>query len=639
MFYEQGGESQCLLAELEACKLYNPSRWLDGSESFGEVKEMIVPEQIAVIEGSSGNHDLTLFYTDAQGAEQQLKYKGGASAAHAYNQAGSSYNEAQYQQGQRYVFSSSTTGVLAGEVIAVGSLKLSVHNGDSYDPTGETRVRARLYSPCVGVKLAEQVLYGSERLGVYRAEKVLGAATTENPTVRSEGKATITEDIRISSYEQINEYVLAEGVEMTVTEGFSYSYQDNQEEFHIHFGEIKRKGQYYAKVIGKRQYELKDHLGNVRVLISDRKLAGDDTDGDGVAESKAEVLASYNYYAFGMMQPGRTFEGSADYRFGFNGMEKDDEIVGSGNIYTAEYWQYDSRLGRRWNQDPKILIGVSPYSVNGGNPIYYVDPQGDFRTRFGAWLYKLANGGEIEESSNGAYYVSKRLNYGGEGAGVYYERRFDWNGGNKSYEASGWGHTERSMVANILDVNGQANTLVDLGMNSILQSSEVQLNGDLLNKVKQDPAIIALENSIVSNVSLDPRLGKEFFTYEFSRSIQLGGKRGSLNPLDPSSIDTWKVGVNPLTWAVRSVTVYAQIQVNMEGCMNITYSFQDKFDLRPENGNRWFWGGSGDSPFSNMGGRRPWQYNGATSILGIPYHDVVGGNDQLKVKATWSSER
>ena len=74
--YEQGGESECLLAELEACKLYNPSRWLDGSESFGEVKEMIVPEQIAVIEGSSGNHDLTLFYTDEQGTEQQLKYKG-----------------------------------------------------------------------------------------------------------------------------------------------------------------------------------------------------------------------------------------------------------------------------------------------------------------------------------------------------------------------------------------------------------------------------------------------------------------------------------------------------------------------------------------------------------------------------------
>ena len=72
---------------------------------------------------------------------------------------------------------------------------------------------------------------------------LLGATTTKNPTVSSEGRASITEDISISSYEQINEYVLAEGVEMTVTEGFSYSYQENQEEFHIHFGEIKRKGQ------------------------------------------------------------------------------------------------------------------------------------------------------------------------------------------------------------------------------------------------------------------------------------------------------------------------------------------------------------------------------------------------------------
>jgi len=40
------------------------------------------------------------------------------------------------------------------------------------------------------------------------------------------------------------------------------------------------------------------------------------------------------------------------YRYGFNGQEKTDELKGSGNHYTAEFWEYDSRLGRRWNVDP-----------------------------------------------------------------------------------------------------------------------------------------------------------------------------------------------------------------------------------------------------------------------------------------------
>ena len=43
---------------------------------------------------------------------------------------------------------------------------------------------------------------------------------------------------------------------------------------------------------------------------------------------------------------------SGGYRYGFQNQEKDDEIKGEGISYTAEYWEYDSRLGRRWNLDP-----------------------------------------------------------------------------------------------------------------------------------------------------------------------------------------------------------------------------------------------------------------------------------------------
>jgi hypothetical protein len=66
------------------------------------------------------------------------------------------------------------------------------------------------------------------------------------------------------------------------------------------------------------------------------------------------------------------------YLFGFNGQEKDDEVYGSdGTSYTAEYWQYDSRLGRRWNIDPVVKPWESPYACFNNSPIRIADPDGD----------------------------------------------------------------------------------------------------------------------------------------------------------------------------------------------------------------------------------------------------------------------
>ena len=65
------------------------------------------------------------------------------------------------------------------------------------------------------------------------------------------------------------------------------------------------------------------------------------------------------------------------YRYGFNGQEKDDEVSGSGNINTAMFWEYDTRLGRRWNLDPKPVTGYSDYSCFNNNPIVNIDILGD----------------------------------------------------------------------------------------------------------------------------------------------------------------------------------------------------------------------------------------------------------------------
>ncbi len=65
------------------------------------------------------------------------------------------------------------------------------------------------------------------------------------------------------------------------------------------------------------------------------------------------------------------------YRFGFNGQEKVNEISGMGNHNTAEFWEYDTRLGRRWNLDPVDQISVSNYAVFANNPIVLTDVDGD----------------------------------------------------------------------------------------------------------------------------------------------------------------------------------------------------------------------------------------------------------------------
>ena len=65
------------------------------------------------------------------------------------------------------------------------------------------------------------------------------------------------------------------------------------------------------------------------------------------------------------------------YSYGFQGMEKDDEVKGSGNHYTTFWRQYDPRLGRFFTIDPKRKANESPYAAMGNNPIFHSDPLGD----------------------------------------------------------------------------------------------------------------------------------------------------------------------------------------------------------------------------------------------------------------------
>lgn len=126
---------------------------------------------------------------------------------------------------------------------------------------------------------------------------------------------------------------------------------------------------------GEKIFELSNHLGNVLATINDKKLATDDGNGE-VAYYEADVVTANDYYPFGMIMPGRKYSSSSLYRYGFNGQERSTEIDPNGNSMTAEFWQYEARLGRRWNVDPVFKEFESPYASFGNNPVWLRDPNG-----------------------------------------------------------------------------------------------------------------------------------------------------------------------------------------------------------------------------------------------------------------------
>lgn len=72
--------------------------------------------------------------------------------------------------------------------------------------------------------------------------------------------------------------------------------------------------------------------------------------------------------------PGRKYTNGSAYRYGFNGQEKSLEIA--EGVTTAEFWEYDSRIGRRWNIDPVTKQHESPYSAFANNPLWFRDTKG-----------------------------------------------------------------------------------------------------------------------------------------------------------------------------------------------------------------------------------------------------------------------
>jgi len=145
-------------------------------------------------------------------------------------------------------------------------------------------------------------------------------------------------------------------------------------------------GVYY----GKKRYELSDWLGNVRVVVSDKKVQ-DNVSGVVVLNYKPEVVSVSDYYSFGSEIAERSYTQNTHYRYSFNGKEDIRE-----QRFMQDYgarW-YNKVLGRFISADPLIVSQkkypwLSSYQFASNTPIWAIDRDGlepAYKNEQGLWI-------------------------------------------------------------------------------------------------------------------------------------------------------------------------------------------------------------------------------------------------------------
>lgn len=99
-----------------------------------------------------------------------------------------------------------------------------------------------------------------------------------------------------------------------------------------------------------RKYELKDHLGNVRVVVNDAKNVSGST-------YSPNIISATDYYPYGMNMPGRDYQGT-NSKIGYQGKLKEDDIYGNANAYDFGARILDNRLGR-WHNLNNVVEDLS----------------------------------------------------------------------------------------------------------------------------------------------------------------------------------------------------------------------------------------------------------------------------------------
>jgi RHS repeat-associated protein len=150
-----------------------------------------------------------------------------------------------------------------------------------------------------------------------------------------------------------------------------FLYQDN--ELSCIFTPVGRivPMQYNDETFWKYEYNLKDHLGNTRIVFAAHP------------HGQPEVMQQTSYYPFGMTLQQQNFGGLLNQpnKLLYNGKElQDDELAGvSLDWYDYGAQFYDAQIGRWFVGDNKAenYYGITQYAYAINNPLRFIDPDGN----------------------------------------------------------------------------------------------------------------------------------------------------------------------------------------------------------------------------------------------------------------------
>lgn len=142
----------------------------------------------------------------------------------------------------------------------------------------------------------------------------------------------------------------------------------------------------FSRNMGEKLYEIKDHLGNVRSVVTDIKK-GEVVDpalpstGQAIASYKADVRNDFDYYPFGMMLPNTqedeylaTFESSVasseELDFDYNIYDANGNIISSENSYD----EVNGNPNQKYNDVFITSLSITDANSDGG--IYVLKDEG-----------------------------------------------------------------------------------------------------------------------------------------------------------------------------------------------------------------------------------------------------------------------
>ncbi|MDD2982492.1 MAG: hypothetical protein PHQ74_03810 [Crocinitomicaceae bacterium] len=171
--------------------------------------------------------------------------------------------------------------------------------------------------------------------------------------------------------------------------------------------------------IGKRTYELSNHLGNVLSVISDKPIPS--FEHEELVGMLADVRVAQDYSPFGVTLSGRNFEVDGGYRYSFQGQKADNEVKGKGNSINYQYRMHDTRLGRFFAVDPlaKDYPWNSPYAFSENRVLDAIELEG--LESKNVHFTEILNKGEIQVLESETF-EENLWGYGDNGIATTYNR-------------------------------------------------------------------------------------------------------------------------------------------------------------------------------------------------------------------------